>query len=128
MENISSERPWFSAVRKCWGLGALCGDDSKGAGIGGDFPLELCNTQPHILLPMIQMMLGVLADSLLVAGLEMQLPEITHRLLYLLRILGREMPLVLYGLTLHALAALNMYMLCRSDALDLLHMCAKDLF
>ncbi|KAJ1890600.1 hypothetical protein LPJ66_007381 [Kickxella alabastrina] len=127
MEDTSSERPWFSAVGKCWRLGALCGDDSKGAGVGGDFPLELCNTQPHILLPMIQMMLGVLADSLLVAGLEMKSPEITRRLLYLLRILGRELPPVLHGLTLHALAALNVYTLCRSDAFDLLHMCAKYL-
>ncbi|KAJ1945135.1 hypothetical protein GGF37_001849 [Kickxella alabastrina] len=127
MEDTSSERPWFSAVGKGRRLGALCGDDSKGAGVGEDFPLELCNTQPHILLPMLQMMLGVLADSLLVAGLEMQSPEITRRLLYLLRILGRELPPVLHALTLHTLAALNVYTLCRSGAFDLLHMCAKYL-
>ncbi|KAJ1900075.1 hypothetical protein LPJ66_001707 [Kickxella alabastrina] len=91
------------------------------------FPLGLCNTQLRRLLPMIQMAMGVLADSLLVAGLEMQSLEITRHLLYLLRILGRELLPVLRGLTLHALAALNMYTLCCSDAFSLLHMCAKYL-
>ncbi|KAJ1896894.1 hypothetical protein LPJ66_003710 [Kickxella alabastrina] len=123
MEDISSECPWFSAVRKGQRLGALCGDDSKAAGVGRDFPLGLCNMRLCRLLPMIQMMMGVLADSLLllVAGLEMQSPEITCRLLYLLCILGRELPLVLRGLTLHALAALNVYTPCRSDTFGLLH-------
>ncbi|KAJ1893862.1 hypothetical protein LPJ66_005515, partial [Kickxella alabastrina] len=127
MEDISSERPWFSAVRKGRRLGTLCGDDSKAAGVGGDFPLGLRNTRLRSLLPMIQMTMGVLADSLLVAGLEMQSPEITRRLLYLLRILGRELPPVLRGLTLRALAAINVYTLCRSDAFGLLRMCAKYL-
>ncbi|KAJ1890489.1 hypothetical protein LPJ66_007448, partial [Kickxella alabastrina] len=120
MEDISSERLWFSAMRKGWRLGALYGDDSRAPGIGGDFPLGLCNTQLRSLLPMIQMTLGMLADSLLVAGLEMQSPEITRCLLYLLRILGHKLPPVLHGLTLRVLAVINMYTLCRGDAFGLL--------
>ncbi|KAJ1945570.1 hypothetical protein GGF37_001633 [Kickxella alabastrina] len=127
IEDINSEHLWFSAVRKGQRLGELYGDDSRAAGIGGDFPLGLCNTQLRRLLPMIQMTMGVLADSLLVAGPKMQSPEITCHLLYLLRILSRELLAVLGGLTLHALAALNVYTLCCSDAFGLLHMCAKYL-
>ncbi|KAJ1884014.1 hypothetical protein LPJ66_010816 [Kickxella alabastrina] len=127
MEDISSEHLRFSAVRKGRRLGALYGDGSRAAGTGGDFPLRLRNTRLCSLLPMIQMMVGVLADSLLAAGLKMQLPETMQCLLYLLCILGCELLLVLRGLTLHALAAINVYTLCRSDTFGLLRMCAKYL-
>ncbi|KAJ1896510.1 hypothetical protein LPJ66_003943 [Kickxella alabastrina] len=127
MEDISSEHLWFSAVRKGRRLGTLYGDDPRAAGTGGDFPLGLRNMWLHSLLPMIQMPMGVLADSLLVAGLEMQSPETMQCLLYLLCILGCELLVLLRGLTLHALAAINVYTLCRSDAFGLLRMCAKYL-
>ncbi|KAJ1938589.1 hypothetical protein GGF37_004751, partial [Kickxella alabastrina] len=127
MEGISSEHLRFSTVRKARRLGALYGNDPRAASTGGDFPLGLRNTRLCSLLPMIQMMMGVLAGSLLVAGLEMQSPETVQCLVYLLRILGCELLLVLRGLALYALAAINVYMLCRSDAFGLLHMCAKYL-
>ncbi|KAJ1895801.1 hypothetical protein LPJ66_004364 [Kickxella alabastrina] len=127
MEDISSEHLWFSTVRKGRRLGPLYGDDSRAAGIGGNSLLGLRNTWLRSLLPMIQMTMGVLADSLLVARLEMQSLETIQSLVYLLKILSCELPPVLHGLTLHGLAALNVYTLCRSDAFGLLHMCAKYL-
>ncbi|KAJ1931427.1 hypothetical protein GGF37_007398, partial [Kickxella alabastrina] len=53
------------------------------------------------------MLMGVLADSLMVAGLGMQSPETIQCLLYLMCILGCELALVLHGMYLHALAAIN---------------------
>ncbi|KAJ1893202.1 hypothetical protein LPJ66_005901 [Kickxella alabastrina] len=117
MEDISSEHL----------LGVLYGDDSRTAGTGGDFPLWLRNTRLCSLLPMIQMMVGVLADSLLAAGLEMQSLEIARHLLYLLRILSRELLPVLCRMVMRALAVINVYTLCHSDTFGLLCMCAKYL-
>ncbi|KAJ1885864.1 hypothetical protein LPJ66_009917 [Kickxella alabastrina] len=127
MEDISSEHLWFSAVRKGRRLGALYGDDSRAAGVGGDSPLGLPNTRLRSLLPMVQMTMSVLADSLVVAGLEIQLPEITRRLLYLLRILSRKLLPVLCRMVMRALAVINVYTLCHSDTFGLLCMCAKYL-
>ncbi|KAJ1943149.1 hypothetical protein GGF37_002779, partial [Kickxella alabastrina] len=62
------------------------------------------------------MLMGVLADSLLVAGLGMQSPETMQCLLYLMCILGCKLALVLHGMYLHALAAINVCTLCRRDA------------
>ncbi|KAJ1942455.1 hypothetical protein GGF37_003109, partial [Kickxella alabastrina] len=111
MEDISSEHLWFSAgSRHRWG-----------------FPLGLRNMRLRSLLPMIQMMLGVLVYSLLVAGLEMQSLEITRHLLYLLRILSHELLPVLCRVVMRVLAIINAYTLCHSNTFGLLCMCAKYL-